>query len=72
MPRTPDPQAVALPLPGHSPDLIHADVDYFYTKARQCFRLARQAKDAETAEALRTLGIAFEVRANAPDEDPIE
>ena len=44
-------------------DTIVADADYFRVKARQCFRLARQAKDAETAEILRDVARSFERQA---------
>jgi len=44
-------------------DTIVADADYFRIKARQCFRLARQAADDGAAEVLRDTARSFERRA---------
>jgi hypothetical protein len=44
-------------------DTIVADADYFRIKARQCFRLARQAADDGAAENLRDIARSFERRA---------
>ena len=46
-------------------DFIVADTDYFATKARQCFRLARKAHDGIDEETLESLGFAFEAKARA-------
>jgi hypothetical protein len=46
---------------------IHADADYFRTKARQCYRMARNTDDA-TARTLRSLADAFEAKARSLEE----
>lgn len=47
---------------------IYADADYFRTKARQCFRMARNA-DESTARTLRSLADAFEAKARSLEEN---
>jgi hypothetical protein len=47
---------------------IHADADYFRTKARQCYRMARNADDG-TARTLRSLADAFEAKARLLEDD---
>ena len=42
---------------------IVADADYYFAKARQHFRWAREAPGERTRQALITLGIAFETKA---------
>jgi DNA-binding ferritin-like protein len=46
-------------------EVIVADADYFRVKARQWFRLARQAKDNGTAEIRRDIARSFERQADA-------
>jgi hypothetical protein len=49
-------------------DFIHADADYYRTKARQCRRMAERSRDEKDATTLRSLGEAFEVKARTLDE----
>jgi hypothetical protein len=49
-------------------DFIHADADYFRTKARQCFRMARRTHDKSTATTLRSLAETFETKARTLDD----
>ena len=46
-------------------EFIYADADYFRTKARQCFRMARRANDRSAATTLRTLAESFETKARS-------
>ena len=63
------PDRSSLPRDGNAETrFIHADADYFRTKARQCFRMARKA-DESTARTLRSLADAFEAKARALDDD---
>jgi hypothetical protein len=44
-------------------EAILTDADYFYTKARQCLRLAREAPDEGVADTLREFAMELEEKA---------
>jgi hypothetical protein len=50
-------------------EFIRADADYFRTKARQCFRMARRASSEASATTLRSLAETFETKARALDDE---
>jgi hypothetical protein len=50
-------------------EFIRPDADYYRTKARQCFRMARCTESESTARTLRNLGDAFAQKARSVEED---
>jgi len=64
-----DEAKIVLPRTRAETEFIQADADYFHTKARQCFRMARCADSEARARTLRSLGNAFEAKARSLDAD---
>ena len=61
-------RTVADTTPHLADDFIVADADYYRTKARQCFRLARAAEVDEAATTLLSLGETFQAKARSLSE----
>jgi hypothetical protein len=55
--------AVGQTAPQLDADFIIADADYFHSRARRCYSLAGRTSDKSAAETLRSLGDAFEKKA---------
>jgi hypothetical protein len=64
----PETQAVVLSVSNEHPGFIRADAGYFGKRAKQCFRLADKASDADAVTMLRKLGAAYEMKARSLGE----
>jgi hypothetical protein len=61
----PETQAVVLSVSNEHPGFIRDDVGYFGKRAKQCFRLADEANDADAVTMLRQLAVAYERKARS-------